>query len=156
MKKKFIRVLSPITLAVITALDIAVFGFGIFALKKLFEELSAAVIFFTAIEIFAIVIGILITKEVLKNGISFYEDVMEFTGIDENNLFSYEEIEEIETYHDTKASLTKNFVDRHALIIITKKDETVTTIDIGLTTKGTLKKIKKELSKHIEEDKIKA
>ena len=90
MKKKFIRVLSPITLAVITALDIAVFGFGIFALKKLFEELSAAVIFFTAIEIFAIVIGILITKEVLKNGISFYEDEMEFTGIDENNLFSYE------------------------------------------------------------------
>ena len=81
---------------------------------------------------------------------------MEFTGIDENNLFGYEEIEEIETYHDTKASLTKNFVDRHALIIITKKDETVTTIDIGLTTKGTLKKIKKELSKHIEEDKIKA
>ncbi len=151
MKKKFIRVLSPITLAVITALDIAVFGFGIFALKKLFEELSAAVIFFTAIEIFAIVIGILITKEVLKNGISFYED-----EIDENNLFGYEEIEEIETYHDTKASLTKNFVDRHALIIITKKDETVTTIDIGLTTKGTLKKIKKELSKHIEEDKIKA
>lgn len=156
MKKKFIRVLSPITLAVITALDIAVFGFGIFALKKLFEELSAAVIFFTAIEIFAIVIGILITKEVLKNGISFYEDEMKFTGIDENNLFSYEEIEEIETYHDTKASLTKNFVDRHALIIITKKDETITTIDIGLTTKGTLKKIKKELSKHIEEDKIKA
>ncbi len=154
MKKKFIRVLSPITLAVITALDIAVFGFGIFALKKLFEELSAAVIFF--IEIFAIVIGILITKEVLKNGISFYEDEMEFTGIDENNLFSYEEIEKIETYHDTKASLTKNFVDRHALIIITKKDETITTIDIGLTTKGTLKKIKKELSKHIEEDKIKA
>ena len=156
MKKKFIRVLSPITLAVITALDIAVFGFGIFALKKLFEELSAAVIFFTAIEIFAIVIGILITKEVLKNGISFYEDEMEFTGIDENNLFSYEEIEKIETYHDTKASLTKNFGDRHALIIITKKDETITTIDIGLTTKGTLKKIKKELSKHIEEDKIKA
>ncbi len=156
MKKKFIRVLSPITLAVITALDIAVFGFGIFALKKLFEELSAAVIFFTAIEIFAIVIGILITKEVLENGISFYEDEMEFTGIDENNLFSYEEIEKIETYHDTKASLTKNFVDRHALIIITKKDETITTIDIGLTTKGTLKKIKKELSKHIEEDKIKA
>ena len=156
MKKKFIRVLSPITLAVITALDIAVFGFGIFALKKLFEELSAAVIFFTAIEIFAIVIGILITKEVLKNGIIFYEDEMEFTGIDENNLFSYEEIEKIETYHDTKASLTKNFVDRHALIIITKKDETITTIDIGLTTKGTLKKIKKELSKHIEEDKIKA
>lgn len=156
MKKKFIRVLSPITLAVITALDIAVFGFGIFALKKLFEELSAAVIFFTAIEIFAIVIGILITKEVLKNGISFYEGEMEFTGIDENNLFSYEEIEKIETYHDTKASLTKNFVDRHALIIITKKDETITTIDIGLTTKGTLKKIKKELSKHIEEDKIKA
>lgn len=156
MKKKFIRVLSPITLAVITALDAAVFGFGIFALKKLFEELSAAVIFFTAIEIFAIVIGILITKEVLKNGINFYEDEMEFTGIDENNLFSYEEIEEIETYQDTKASLTKNFVDRHALIIITKKDKTVTTIDIGLTTKGTLKKIKKELSKHIEEGKIRA
>ena len=36
------------------------------------------------------------------------------------------------------------------------KENLSTTIDIGLTTKGTLKKIKKELSKHIEEDKIKA
>ncbi len=110
MKKKFIRVLSPITLAVITALDIAVFGFGIFALKKLFEELSAAVIFFTAIEIFAIVIGILITKEVLKNGISFYEDEMEFTGIDENNLFSYEEIEKIDCININYAIVVREIV----------------------------------------------
>lgn len=155
MKKKFIRVLSPITLTVVTALDAAVLGFGVFALKKLIEETSAATIFFTVVEVLAIVTGILVTKEILKNGINFYNDKFEFTGIDENNIFRYEDIEETETYHDTKASLTKNFFDRHALIMITKKDETVTTVDIGLTTKGTIKRIKKELSNHIEEEKIK-
>ena len=155
MKKKFIRVLSPITLAVVAALDAAVLGFGVFALKKLIEEPSAASIFFTVVEVLAIVTGILVTKEILKNGINFYDDKFEFTGIDENNLFSYEDVEEIETHHDTKASLTKNFFDRHALIMITKKDETVTNVDIGLTTKRTLKRIKKELSNHIDKDKIK-
>ena len=155
MKQKFIRILSPITLAVIAVLDLAVIGFGVFAVQKLFSTQSAAVIFFAVIEIFAIIVGVLVTREVLKNGVIFYDDEFEFTGLDDKNIFSYESISEIETYQDTAASLSKNFVDRHALIIITANDGTVATVDIGLTTKNTLKKIKKELEKHIDKEKIK-
>ena len=80
---------------------------------------------------------------------------MEFTGIDDKNVFSYSDITEVETYQDTKASLKKNFIDRHSLIMITLNDDTVTTIDIGLTSKKLLIKFKKELAEHISEDKIK-
>ena len=66
----------------------------------------------------------------------FYEDRLEFTGIDDKNVFLYSDIAGVETYRDTKASLKKNFIDRHSLIIITRNDETVTTVDIGLTSKG--------------------
>ena len=155
MKKKFIRILSPITLAVVAALDLAVVGFGIFAVKKIISEQSAAIIFFTVVEIFAIIVGALVTKEILKNGVIFFDDKLEFTGIDDKNVFTYEDISEIEIYHDTSASLTKNFVDRHALIIITENDGKVTTVDIGLTTKNTLKEIKKELISYVDKDKIK-
>ena len=155
MKQKFIRILSPITLAVIAVLDIAVLGFGIFAVEKLINAQSAAVIFFAVIEVFAIIVGFLVTREILKNGVIFYDDEFEFNGLDDKNIFTYENIKEIETYQDTSASLSKNFVDRHALIIITANDGTVTTVDIGLTTKNTLKKIKKELERHIDKEKIK-
>ena len=155
MKQKFIRILSPITFAVVATLDIAVIGFGVFAVKKMITDHSAAVIFFTIVEIFAIIVGALVTKETLKNGVIFYEDKFEFNGIDDKNIFTYESVSEIEIYHDTSASLTKNFVDRHALIIITANDKTVTTVDIGLTTKKTLKEIKKELENHIDKEKIK-
>lgn len=155
MKQKFIRILSPITLAVVAALDIAVVSFGIFSVKKIITAQSAAIIFFAVIEIFAIIVGALVTKEILKNGVIFYDDKFEFTGIDDKNIFTYESISGIEIYHDTSASLTKNFVDRHALVIITANDETVTTVDIGLATKRTLKKIKSELERHIDKEKIK-
>lgn len=155
MKQKFIRVLSPITLAVVAALDIAVIGFGVFAVQKLIATQSAAVIFFAVVEIFAIIIGALVTRDILKNGVIFYDDKFEFNGLDSNNIFTYENISEIETYQDTSASLSKNFIDRHALIIITANDGTVTTVDIGLTTKSTLNKIKKELENHIDKEMIK-
>ena len=156
MKQKFIRILSPITLSVVTVLDIAVLGFGGFAIQKIISEQSAAIVFFSIVEIFAIIVGALVTKEILKNGVIFYEDKFEFNGLDDNNIFTYDSIKEIETYRDTSASLSKNFVDRHALIIITANDGTVSTVDIGLTTKNTLKKIKNELENHIDKEKIKA
>ena len=155
MNKKFIRILSPITLAVVSVLDISVVGFAVFAVKKIITARSAAIIFFAVIEVFAIVIGALVTKEIFKNGVIFYDDKFEFNGIDDKNIFTYESVSEIEIYHDTSASLTKNFIDRHALIIITANDGTVTTVDIGLTTKKALKKIKKELLNHIDREKIK-
>lgn len=155
MKKKFIRIISPITLIVIALLDIAVIGFSVFSVKKLIEVQNLYSIFFGIIEILAIIVAVLVTKETIGNGIVFYEDRLEFTGIDNNNAFSYSEIAEVETYRDTKASLKKNFIDRHSLIIITLKDETVSTVDIGLTSKRILTEFKKELAKYIDRENIK-
>lgn len=155
MKQKFIRIISPITIIVIALLDIAVIGFAVFSIKKIIEVQNLYSIFFGAIEIFAIIVAALVTKEAISNGIVFYEDRLEFTGIDDKNVFPYSDIAEVETYQDTKASLKKNFIDRHSLIIITLNDETVTTVDVGLTSKKLLTKFKKELADHISEDKIK-
>lgn len=154
MKKNFIRILSPITIAVITVLDIATIAYGIFAINKLIQLRNTNSIIFFVIEIFAIIIAILVTKEVFTNGVEFRDDEIEFIGIDEENTFKYDDIEKVETYQDTTASLTKNFIDRHSLIIFTLKNDKVATIDIGLTTKGTLQKISKEIANIIGEDKI--
>ncbi len=154
MKKNFIWIMSPITLGVAILLDAAVLGFGIFAIIKLTQVQNARVIFFAAVVALAIIVGFLYTKEVFKNGIIFHEDEFEFTGIDEKNVFSYDDISQIETYQDTAASLKKNFIDRSALMIITLKDKSIYTINIGLTTKGTLQKIRKELKKYIEPEKV--
>ena len=155
MKKKFIRIISPITIIVIALLDIAVIGFAVFSVKKIIEVQNLYSIFFGIIEVLAIVVAVLVTKETISHGIAFYEDRLEFTGIDDKNVFSYSDITEVETYQDTKASLKKNFIDRHSLIMITMNDDTVTTIDIGLTSKKLLIKFKKELAEHISKDKIK-
>lgn len=154
MKNNFIRILSPITIAIVVILDIATIAYGIFAINKLILLRNMTSILFFAIEIFAIVIGVLVTKEVFTNGVLFHEDKLEFIGIDGENTFKYDEIEKVETYQDTTASLTKNFIDRHSLLIFTLNDDKVATIDIGLTTKGALQKIAKELAKYIGEDKI--
>lgn len=74
MKEKFIRVLSPISLAVYAFLDLAVIGFGIFAIKKATIILNTWVIIFIAIEVFAIVIAAIGTKELLSNGVKFSDD----------------------------------------------------------------------------------
>lgn len=152
--KKSIRILSPITLAVVLLLDVAVIAYGVFAVRRLAVSLSAAAIFFAAVEVLALVVGILTTKEALTSFAVFRDDELEFTGIDGVNVFSYEDIKGVEVYRDTAASLTKNFIDRHALLIITLADDSAVTVDIGLTTKGTIGKITKELSRHIAEEKI--
>lgn len=149
MKNKFIRVLSPITLLVIGALDIAIICFGVVAVKKITDSVTTINIAFVIIEAIAIIIGILVSKEVVSNGIRFDETKMEFTGLDENNIFQYSDIEKVETSKDTKASLKKNFVDRYSNIILYHKDGTVTTIALGLTTVKTLTKIKNEIEKRI-------
>lgn len=158
MKEKFIRVLSPISLAVYAFLDLAVIGFGIFAIKKATIILNTRVIIFIAIEVFAIVIAAIGTKELLSNGVKFSDDEAEFTGVDENNIIAYDEIEAIEAYRDTAASLTKNFDMRHSLLIFTLNDENgnekTNTIDIGLVNNGTMNKILDEFKNHIDSDKI--
>lgn len=150
MNNKFMRILSPIQLAVVGILDIAVIGYLIFAIKRLIQNPRTTVIIFTAGVAVALIIAILVTKEVLSHGVKFLDDEMEFTGIDGENIFSYDNIASVETKKDDKASLVKNFVDRQSQIILTLEDGKVVTISIGLTTKSTLKKIGDEIRTRIE------
>ncbi len=146
---KKINIISPITVVVVVILDIAVVAYGVFAVMKLVESPTASAIFFAAIEVIALIVGILTTREVLSNYVIFRDDELEFTGVDGMNIFDYENIGKIEVQQDTSVSFTKNFVDRHTLLIFTLKDAGLVTIDIGLTTKGTVAKLIKELGNYI-------
>lgn len=149
MKNKFIRILSPITLLIIGVLDAGTILFGVYAVQKIIEKQNLWNILFAIIEFFAIIIAILVSKEVVSNGIKLNENEVEFTGLDENNIFAYSDIEKVETSKDTKASLKKNFVDRYSNVILTLKDGNIVTIELGLTTVKTLNKIKKEIESKI-------
>lgn len=149
MKEKFLRIISPISLAVICVIDIAVIGYGIFAIQKIIQNPRSTVIIFTALEAIALIIAILVTKETVSNGIKFYDDEMEFTGIDNDNIFSYDSIEKVETQKDEKPSFVKNFIDRQSQVILTLKDDKVVTIALGITTKKTLNKVEEEINSRI-------
>ncbi len=154
METKKINIISPITVVVVVILDIAVIAYGVFAVMKLIESPTASAIIFAAIEVVALIVGILTTREVFLNFVIFRDDEFEFTGVDGINVFDYENIEKVEIQQDTSVSFTKNFVDRHALLTFTLKDESLVTIDIGLTTKGTVAKLIKELGNHISPESI--
>lgn len=149
MKNKFLRILSPITLVVVAILDAAVIGYGIYAIKRLIAVQNATIIIFAVCDLAALIIAALVTKEVLSNGVKFYGDEMEFTGLDNDSIFAYADIEKVETEKDTKPSFVKNFVDRQSKVILTLKDERVVTIDVGLTTKNGLAAIEKEINERI-------
>ncbi len=149
MKDKFLRILSPITLVVVAILDAAVIGYGIYAIKRLIAVQNATIIIFAVCDLAALIIAALVTKEVLSNGVKFYGDEMEFTGLDNDSIFVYADIEKVETEKDTKPSFVKNFVDRQSKVILTLKDERVVTIDVGLTTKNGLAAIEKEINERI-------
>lgn len=107
MKDKKINIISPAVAIIVAILDLAVLGYGIFAAVKLVEQFSSLSIIFAVIEVFALVIAVLVSKEVLSNGVFFRDDEAEFTGVDDNNIITYEDVREIEAYKDTAASLTK-------------------------------------------------
>ena len=119
MKDKFIRVISPVSTAIVAILDAAVLGYGIFAVIKLIENISGMSVIFAVLEVAAIVVAVLVSKEVLSNGVIFSDDEAEFTGVDDNNIITYDSVKSIEAYKDTAASLTKNFDMRHSLLIFT-------------------------------------
>ena len=97
MKDKTIRIISPTVTAIVAILDAAVLGYGIFAVVKLVQQFSTMSIIFAVIEVFALVVAILVSKEVLSNGVVFRDDEAEFTGVDDNNIITYDEIAEIDT-----------------------------------------------------------
>ena len=149
MKDKFLRILSPITLAVVAILDAAVIGYGIYAIKRLIAVQNTTIIIFALCDLAELIIAVLVTKEVLSNGVKFYSDEMEFTGLDKDSIFAYADIEKVETEKDTKPSFVKNFIDRQSKVILTLKDERVVTVDVGLTTKNGLAAIEKEINERI-------
>lgn len=149
MNNKFIRIISPIQLAVVGVLDIAVVAYAIFAIKRIMINPKTSVIIFTAGVAVASVVAVLVTKEIFTNGVIFHDDELEFTALDSENIYDYNDIVKVETEKDDKPSLTKNFFDRQSKIIITLKDEQVVTIDIGLTTKSTLQKISDEIENRL-------
>ncbi len=149
MKDKFLRILSPITLAVVAILDAAVIGYGIYAIKRLIAVQNTTIIIFALCDLAALIIAVLVTKEVLSNGVKFYSDEMEVTGLDKDSIFAYADIEKVETEKDTKPSFVKNFIDRQSKVILTLKDERVVTVDVGLTTKNGLAAIEKEINERI-------
>ena len=149
MKDKFLRILSPITLAVVAILDAAVIGYGIYAIKRLIAVQNTTIIIFALCDLAALIIAVLVTKEVLSNGVKCYSDEMEFTGLDKDSIFAYADIEKVETEKDTKPSFVKNFIDRQSKVILTLKDERVVTVDVGLTTKNGLAAIEKEINERI-------
>lgn len=149
MKEKFIRIISPIQLLIVGILDIAVIGYTIFAIKKIVQNPRTSIIFFAACVVVALIIAILVTKEIVKHGVILHDDELEFTGLDTDNIFAYEDIVKVETEKDEKPSFVKNFIDRQSKVILTLKDERVVTIDIGITTKNTLKKVSDEIQSRI-------
>ena len=75
MKDKTIRIISPTVTVIIAILDAAVLGYGIFAVIKLFQQLNTMSIIFAVIEVFALVIAILVSKEVLSQT-ALYSEMM--------------------------------------------------------------------------------
>ncbi len=146
MKDKFIRIVSPLTLGVVILLDLAVIGYGVFAIYRLSQVRTAATVIFALIELAAIVIAVLTTRETVKNGLLLRATDFEFTGMDKNNVYAYDQIKEIAGYKDEAPSLVKNFIDRHAVLTLTLKDDSDVLIDLGLCKKRTLETVQKALS----------
>ena len=133
MKNKLYRIISPVTLLVVLALDAATVAYAVFAVKKLIQNVSVYSVLFAIIDLFAIVVAVLVSKYVVSQGIVFGDETFEFTAHDENNVFNYDDVENIKIHKDTKASLKKNFNDRQSQVIITLKNGGVVTVDIGQT-----------------------
>lgn len=149
MEKKFIRVISPFSLAVTLVSDIAVIVLARLAIDRLKVTVDAYSIIFIAVIAFSAVLACGLSIQLFRNGVKFDMEKMEFTAIDDNNVFYYKEIEKIETIRDTKASLRKNLVDRYSRIIIYTVNNEIATIELGLTTYRALKKIEQEIQKRI-------
>ena len=138
MKNKFIRIISPITFCVVLLLDIGVVAFGI-------EVANFYTVSFVIIEIISLVICFFVSREVISNGVKFGENEFEFTAIDENGTFKYDEIKSVKGEKDNSVSFKKNFIDRFSHIYIETTDGNTTTIDLGLTTSKKLNKVVNEI-----------
>lgn len=149
MNDKFIRVLSPVSLAVSFLIDIAVAVLTVSAFTDKNKTADFWHIAFYIIIVFAIIFAVSFTKEVFGYGVKFKDKSVEFVGADDENEIEYSSVLKVESYKDTKASFKKKLVERYSLIILTLDNGTQMTITLGYTTSKTLNKITDELKNRI-------
>lgn len=149
MKDKFIRCVSPIEVIISFVVEASGIGFLAYAIKELKGRTDFYAAVFYIVTVFAIVLGFFMIKQALSQGVIFYSDNLEFTDIDNANVFEYKKIKSVDSYKDTKVSFKKKVVERFSLIIIELDDGTSVTITLGYTTKRTLNKIVNEIKSRI-------
>lgn len=149
MKDKFIRCVSPIEVIISFAVEASGIGFLVYAIKELKGRTDFYSAVFYIVTVFAIVLGFFMIKQAFSQGVIFYSDRLEFTDIDNANVFEYKKIKSVDSYKDTKVSFKKKVVERFSLIIIELDDGTSVTITLGYTTKRTLNKIVNEIKSRI-------
>ena len=149
MKDKFIRCVSPIEVIISFVVEASGIGFLVYAIKELRGRTDFYAAVFYIVTVFAIVLGFFMIKQAFSQGVRFYSDRLEFTDIDNANIFQYKKIKSVDSYKDTKVSFKKKVVERFSLIIIELDDGTSVTITLGYTTKRTLNKIVNEIKSRI-------
>ncbi len=149
MKDKFIRCVSPIEVIISFVVEASGIGFLVYAIKELKGRTDFYAAVFYIVTVFAIVLGFFMIKQAFSQGVIFYSDNLEFTDIDNANVFEYKKIKSVDSYKDTKVSFKKKVVERFSLIIIELDDGTSVTITLGYTTKRTLNKIVNEIKSRI-------
>ena len=149
MKDKFIRCVSPIEVIISFVVEASGIGFLVYAIKELKGRTDFYAAVFYIVTVFAIVLGFFMIKQAFSQGVIFYSDNLEFTDIDNANIFEYKKIKSVDSYKDTKVSFKKMVVERFSLIIIELDDGTSVTITLGYTTKRTLNKIVNEIKSRI-------
>lgn len=149
MKDKFIRCVSPIEVIISFAVEASGIGFLVYAIKELRGRTDFYAVIFYIVTVFAIVLGFFMIKQAFSQGVIFYSDNLEFTDIDDANIFEYKKIKSVDSYKDTKVSFKKKVVERFSLIIIELDDGTSVTITLGYITKRTLNKIVNEIKSRI-------
>ena len=149
MKDKFIRCVSPIEVIISFVIEASGIGFLVYAIKELKGRTDFYAAVFYIVTVFAIVLGFFMIKQAFSQGVIFYSDRLEFTDIDNANIFEYKKIKSVDSYKDTKVSFKKKVVERFSLIIIELDDGTSVTITLGYTTKRTLNKIVNEIKSRI-------
>ena len=149
MKDKFIRCVSPIEVIISFVVEASGIGFLVYAIKELKGRTDFYAAVFYIVTVFAIVLGFFMIKQAFSQGVIFYSDRLEFTDIDNANVFEYKKIKSVDSYKDTKVSFKKKVVERFSLIMIELDDGTSVTITLGYTTKRTLNKIVNEIKSRI-------
>ncbi len=149
MKDKFIRSVPPLSLAVIGVFFGASVLLCIVAIISVIKNFNLYTLLFLVIMVVDLVCALGATKNMMKNGVRFCDDRVEFTTVDTNNIYYYADIEKAEGYKDDSASLKKRYTDRYTSIILHLKNGEIAIVELGSTTKKKLAEIKSELDKRI-------